>query len=210
MKLISTFLDWDDVPMDASDQEIDNRRDPVVRCGGEPFEYHYEFEFNQLLSFIVDPRRSLVRKVQAKLDEYVGGDWYASDFCFALLRSLGIEKEKVGMPEQMAFSAMLPNSVSRCLATSYRHICDFRNLYRNVSRVINNPFFYATPGASESRLLEICEECGFAFSVDMTKEIPPADVLAEEVALLVHVEDGDEAVEAAKKRLLPEVKHVLW
>ena len=209
MKIISAFDVDDDTPMDASDQEIDNRLDPVVRCGGEPFEYHYEFEFNQLLSFIVDPRRSLVRKVQAKIEEYEAGDWYASDFRYALLRSLGIEQPNVGMAEQMAFLSMLPRSVSRCLATSYRHLCDFRNSYRHVSRVINNPFFYASPGSSESSLLEICEERGFSFSVDLTKEIPAPEVLAEEVSLLMHVAEGEDAVAAAKMRLLPEVAVVL-
>ena len=34
MKIISAFDVDDDMPMDASDQEIDNRLDPVVRCGG--------------------------------------------------------------------------------------------------------------------------------------------------------------------------------
>lgn len=209
MKIISAFDVDDDMPMDASDQEIDNRLDPVVRCGGEPFEYHYEFDRYQLVSFIVDPRRSLVRKVQAKIDEYDDDDWYASDFSYALLRSLGIMKSNVGMAEQMAFLSMLPRSVSRCLATSYRHLCDFRKSYRNVSRVINNPFFYASPGSSESSLLEICEEYGFSFSVDLTKEISDPEVLAEEVALLMHVEEGEEAVAAAKMRLLPEVALVL-
>lgn len=209
MKIISAFDVDDDMPMDASDQEIDNRLDPVVRCGGEPFEYHYEFDCYHLVSFIVDPRRSLVRKVQAKIEEYEAGDWYASDFSYALLRSLGIEKPNVGMAEQMAFLSMLPRSVSRCLATSYRHLCDFRNSYRNVSRVINNPFFYASPGSSESSLLEICEERGFSFSVDLTKEIPAPEVLAEEVSLLMHVEEGENAVAAAKMRLLPEVAVVL-
>ena len=44
---------------------------------------------------------------------------------------------------------------------------------------------------------------------DQEKEIPAPEVLAEEVSLLMHVEEGENAVAVAKMRLLPEVAVVL-
>ena len=58
--------------LDDEDKWIDNRTESVVRIGGEAFESHFEPEWG-IESFIVDPRRSLVRPVYARVCECAEG-----------------------------------------------------------------------------------------------------------------------------------------
>ena len=197
-----TFWDYDD-------KWMDNRNEPVVRIGGEVFESHYEPEYNCYESYIVDPRRSLCRAVYARVSEYEAGAWQIADFLTCLLEDIGLRTNSVTRASQVAFWTMFPHGVNRHLEKSYLRICDFNARHFDLPRVINNPFFYAEPNAAETRLLEIAQDSGCTYAIDLVNEAASAEILAREIALLNHIHEGDAAVESAYGIILPQIGDVL-
>ena len=88
-------------------------------------------------------------------------------------------------------------------------ICDFNVRHCDVPRVINNPFFYTDPNAAESRLLEIAQDSGCTYAIDLANEVASVGTLAREIARLNHIHEGDAAVESAYGIILPQVADVL-
>ena len=194
---------------DCDDKWMDNRNEPVVRIGDEVFECHYEPECNCHESYIVDPRRSLCRAVYARVSEFETGAWPIADFLICLLADIGLCVSSVTRALQVAFWTMFPHGVNWHLEKSYLRICDFNAKHCDVPRVINNPFFYADPNASETRLLEIVQDSGCTYAIDLANEAASAETLAREIALLNHIHEGDATVESAYGRILLQIAGVL-
>ncbi len=209
MKIIN-HIEEDRCPvlLDDEDKWIDNRLEPVVRIGGEPFESHFEPECG-IESFIVDPRRSLVRSVYARVDEYAEGAWQVADFLVQLIQDLGFDTECPDKAKQGAFWTMMPFGVSRHLEKSWLRIACYNARHTDVLRVINNPFYYADPNTSESRLMEIAHDGGCAYAVDPANPHESAETLSQEIALLNHIHEGDAAVAEAYLRIIEQVRMAL-
>ena len=75
--------------------------------------------------------------------------------------------------------------------------------------MVNNPFFYADPHTSESRLLEIAHDGGCAYAVDLANPYESAETLSKEIALLNHIHEGDAAVAEAYQRIIEQVQMTL-
>ena len=209
MKIIN-HIEEDRCPvlLDDEDKWIDNRMEPIVRVGGEPFESHFEPEFG-VESFIVDPRRSLVRPVYARVDEYAEGAWQVADFLVQLIQDLGFNTECPDKAKQVAFWTMMPFGVSRHLEKSWLHIACYNARHPEVLRVINNPFYYADSNTSESRLLEIAHDGVCSYAVDLANPCESAETLSQEIALLNHIHEGDAAVAEAYLRIIEQVRMAL-
>ncbi len=195
---------WDD-----EDKWIDNRNEPVVRIGGEVFESHYSPEECYYESYIADPRRSFCRPVYENAEDYEPGDWQTADFFIHLVMDVGLIACSSRMARQVAFWTMFPAFVEPHLSLSYLCNCDFKVRHLDVPRVINNPFFHADPGASETRLLEIAQDSGCTYAIDLANEAASAETLAREIALLNHIHEGDATVESAYGRILLQIAGVL-
>ena len=210
MMRIINHIEKDIAPvfLDDEDKWIDNRTESVVRIGGEAFESHFEPEWG-IESFIVDPRRSLVRPVYARVCECAEGAWQVADFLSQLILDLGLDTECPDKAQQVAFWTMMPFGVSRHLTKSWLHIACYNERHPEVLRVVNNPFFYADPHTSESRLLEIAHDGGCAYAVDLANPYESAETLSKEIALLNHIHEGDAAVAEAYQRIIEQVQMTL-
>ena len=118
MKIIS-HIEEDGCPvlLDDGDKWIDNRMEPIVRVGGEPFESHYESECH-LETYIADPQRSFVKPLYLMSDKWGDGAWWVADFIACFLLDLGFNLSHSTKAMNVAFWTMLPEGVSRHLSMS--------------------------------------------------------------------------------------------
>ena len=191
---------------------MDNRNEPIVRCGGDVYGSIFDPECS-VECYVADPRRSFARQIYNVIDQYPFGseNWPLVDFLVTLLVDLGFDLERPSFGQQVAFWTMFPFGVSQHIATSYMKICGFNDNHRKVSRVVNNPFFRCDTNVPETCLLEICEHADLCFAVDMREEIPPAVEVANEIAMLCHIHEGSEVTEAARKEIVERLFEVgLW
>ena len=194
---------WDD-----DDKWMDNRNEPIVRIGGKVYESHYESDCH-LETYIADPRRSFVKPLYLKFDEWADGAGWLADFLACFLLDLGFDLVHPTKAMIVAFWTMFPEEVSRNLSMSWWRIACFNPRHCDVPRVINNPFFYSDSNAAETRLLEIAQDGGCTYAIDLANETASAETLAREIALLNHIHEGDAAVEAAYGMILPQIADVL-
>ena len=194
--------------LDDDEKWLDNRMEPIVRIGGEVFESHYEDEC-QLETYIADPRRSFVKPLYQESEKWTEGAWQIADFLTCFLIDLGFNLERPSKAMIVAFWTMFPEGVSRHLSMSWRRIACFNAHHCDVPRVINNPFFFCDTNAAETRLLQIAEDAGCTYVVDLANPYERAETLTREIALLNHIHEGDTVVSAAYNRLLPQITDVL-
>ena len=190
--------------LDDDEKWLDNRLEPIVRIGGEPFESHYESEFH-IETYIADPRRSFVKPLYQMSDKWVDGAWWVADFLACFLLDLGFNLSNPTKAMSVAFWTMFPEGVSRHLSVSWRRIACFNRCHCEMPRVINNPFFYCDSNVAEKRLLQIVEDAGCTYAVDLANPYENAEALAREIALLNHIHEGDAAVGFAYGIILPQI-----
>lgn len=170
-----------------SDCVLDNTREPIVRDGREAFESHYPIEWCYPVFHRIDPSRSFGKPLLALLDRDCDSvsKWPTCDILQTLLVDLGLDD--VRHPDEnalIAFRSMFPIGVADCLAESYLKRSAFLKPCQDAARVVNNPFFYGFPNASERRLVEIAEIGGVRYALDRTKVVADPVVLADEVTML--------------------------
>ena len=209
MKIIN-HIEEDSNPgfLDDDEKWLDNRNEPIVRIGGEVFESHFAPE-ESLGTYIADPQRSFLRPLYHVVDKWREGAWQVAEFIVCLLLDLGFNLAHPTKAMIVAFWTMFPEGVSSHLSMSWRRIACFNTRHRGILRVINNPFFYCDPNAAETRLLQIAEDSGCTYAVDLANPCASAETLALEIALLNHIHEGDTAVEAAHSMMLPQIVDVL-
>ena len=189
---------------------MDNRSEPVVRIGGEPFECRYEFDSYEISNFICDPSRSFVRQVYAAQDKVVPEFWSFTGFVEHLAKALGLKVDNSpGNAMIVAYWTMFPHFLSLSEVKRRMEHSAYNNQVKGMTRVINNPFFYCDSNAAETRLLQIAEDCGCNYAVDLVNPYETAETLAREIALLNHIHEGDAAMEAAYGIILPQIADVL-
>ena len=193
---------------DADDKWMDNRNEPVVRIGGEVYESHYESDCH-LETYIADPRRSFVKPLYLELDKWVDGAGWLADFLACFLLDLGFDLVHPTKAMIVAFWTMFPRFLSFVEFKRWMGHSAYNNQVKEMPRVINNPFFYSDSNAAETRLLEIAQDGGFTYAIDLAKESASAETLAREIARLNHIHEGDAAVESAYGIILPQVADVL-
>ena len=209
MRIINhTEADANPAFLDDDEKWMDNRNEPIVRVGGEVYESHYESECH-LETYVADPRRSFVEPLYLNSSKWVDGAWWVTDFLACLFLDLGFGLAHPTKAMIIAFWTMFPEGVSRHLYNSWRRIACFNHRHCDVPRVINNPFFYTDTNAAETRLLEIAQDSGCTYAIDLANEAASAETLAREIALLNHIHEGDVAVESAYGKILPQIADVL-
>ena len=207
---VVTYIDGDadPNPWDMEGKWIDNREEPIVRIGGEVFECRFNPECGAE-SFICDPRRSLVRPVFNALQQYAPGRFETADFLFYLMMALGFDLKNLDYATMMAFQSMFPRVASEHLWLSYKKIGNFNKCHADAMRVINNPFFYLEANAGEKRLLEIAEDCGLRFAVDLACAIPSVENLAKEIVLLNRIAEGADSMSDTYENLVQTIGNIL-
>ena len=213
MKVIRYYYEMTEDPPDdnwwgdrGDDFIMDNRQEPIVRIGGEPFECRYDFDYYEIANFICDPSRSFVRQVSAASEKEVSMFWSFDCFVVYLAKALGHKMDNSpGNAMLASYWTMFP----RFLSSSEFDCGAYNNQAKGMARVINNPFFYCDPNAAETRLLQIAEDCGCSYAVDLANPYEDAETLAREIALLNHIHKGDAAVAAAYSKILPQISDIL-
>ena len=217
MKVIRHYIEMSEDPPDdnwwgnrGDGFIMDNRDEPVVRIGGEPFECRYDFDYYQIANFICDPTRSLVCQVYAATDKVVADFWSFTGFVEHLAKALGLRIDNCpGNAMIVAYWTMFPRFLSFAEFRRWMGYCAYNNQVKEMPRVINNPFFYTDPNAAETRLLEIAQDSGCTYAIDLANEAASAETLAREIALLNHIHEGDASVESAHGRILLQIADVL-
>lgn len=209
MKIINHIKeDTNPIFLDNAEKWLDNRQEPIVRIGGEVFESHYESECH-LETYIADPRRSFVKPLYLASEKWADGAWQIADFLACFFLDLGLNLECPTKAMGSAFWTMFPECVSRHLFKSWRRNACFNVRYCEIPRVINNPFFYSAPNASETRLLQIAEDSGCTYAVDLANPYGNTETLAREIALLNHIHEGDSSIESTYNTILTQIADVL-
>lgn len=200
------------VYLEAWDENwFDNRAQPIVRHGGEVFQVHFKPEIRMEI-FTVDPRRSMVEPLWKAVDENDNPSVAVDDFLACFVSDIGLLPDRsctASQAAQVAFHTMLPDVVAKRLAQSWMRLSCFLPQHRDIVRVVNNPFFYADAHVSEKQLLEIAQDSGCTYAVDRSVEIPSAEMLAHEIAIVNHIQDGKVAIAKAECEILQQVKLAL-
>lgn len=188
-------------PDETLEPALDNTREPIIRCGDEPFTSYYEIEYYYLECHIIDPSRSLA----APLVDYVDGArqsnhiWPWCDVLHHLIIDLGIPTLPTLRAKRMFFHTLFPRGTSDFLSTA--HGQSYAMGESNLARVLNHPLFYANPNFSEKRLVTIATELGVHFALDRAKIIPSPTTLAREIALLCYGLEAPDRVLPTQTRL---------
>ena len=185
-QIIHTDCEGRPCPTDDDDCMIGNLSSPVIRTGDEPFNSFYAVEYGYYCHSEIDPSRSYVNALLKITDERCSpeNNWPASDAIHFLLGDLGFACEHLTKPDLVAFWTMFPKGLSGFLSMPYMKLRSFNHPHGEVTRVLNNPWFYKDANAPEKRLVEIANLDGFRFALDRACYIAPPDVLARELALL--------------------------
>ena len=108
MKIINHIEeDVNPIFLDADEKWLDDRQEPIVRIGGEPFESHYESEFH-IETYIADPRRSFVKPLCQMSDKWVDGAWWVADSLACFLLDFGFNLSNPTKAMSVAFWTMFP------------------------------------------------------------------------------------------------------
>ena len=86
---------YDGAPVESiyDDCFLDNRQEPVVRIGGEPFKSCYDIEWGCSRLHIIDPSRSLAAPILEILDWDNGEpNWMTYDCLSRLIADMGINR----------------------------------------------------------------------------------------------------------------------
>ena len=217
MKVIRYYNEVTEEPLDDNwwgDRQdgfiMDNRNEPVVRVGGEPFEFRYDYDYCQWAHFICDPSRSFVRQVYAARDMNMADFWSFAQFVDNLARALGyIMDDFPGNAMIASFWTMFPFFLALPDFKERMYCKAYNNQVTGIVRVLNNPFFYCSSNVSDSRLVEIAQDVGFTYAVDLANPCGSAEALAREIALLNHIHEGDATVAEVYDRLLPQIADVV-
>ena len=178
---------------------LDNRKEPIVRKGGNLFLNEFEIEDSFWRSHLVDPSRSLVSPVLKHMDWGDGEPNWSICACLSvLIADMGIDRWHPVLSDQVAYWTMFPDGVAEALSNSFMKDSSLLAKHGDVVRVLNNPFFYKDPNANERRLVEIAEDNGLRFALDRISVIPPPETLAREIALLNHGIRDPENVESVR------------
>ena len=182
--------------------EVDNRTQPIIRKGGEPFKSCYDLEWCYHVCHVIDPARSLAIPVLNLMDwKSTGISWAVCDRLYVLIPDMGISRRKLSREDIVAFWTMFPGAVAEALSESVANDESLLEKYSDVVRVLNNPFFYKDRNASEHRLVEIAEDNGLRFALDRISVIPSPEVLAREIALLNYGGRNPQNVESAQSNI---------
>ena len=175
-------------PQRVDDCFLDNLNEPIIRKGDIPFKSYFAVEWCYYCYNAIDPMRSFVNTIALAMTERAGdsNNWPANDAIHILLRDLGFDDANLTKADLVAFWTMFPIGVSEFLSEPYMKLCRYNNPHEEVIRVINNPWFYKDPNASDRRLLEIAEVGGFRYAVDRACFIATPEVLGNELALLTY------------------------
>ena len=152
---------YDGIPDESwyDDCFLDNRNEPVVRKGGEPFKSCYDIEWCYHISHVVDPSRSLAEPIVRLFDGQLVSDphWSTCDCLSVLIADLGIERRQPTREDRIAFWTLFPDGAAEALSCCYMKDSRFLGKHADTVRVLNNPFFHKDPNANEKRLVEIAE-----------------------------------------------------
>ena len=203
---VFVYPGYDSPPDEAAydDCILDNRSAPVIRKGGEPFKTCYPVEWSYFVNHVIDPSRSLAKPV---LDLLLASDgeprfvWPFCDYLSQLVWDLGCHGRPPARTALLFFHTVFPCGTAECLAESYLKNRHYLERHADAVRVLNNPWFHKDRNANERRLVEIAEDNGLRFALDRIAVIPPADVLAREIALLDHGFRDPQNVEPVRARL---------
>lgn len=187
MKLI--FHNGEDGGQDElgyGDPVLDNREEPVLRAGGEPFKSCCNTECGYYVCHVVDPSRSLAKPVvdwvEGKTEE---PSWVTYDTLSCLVADMDIRRRDPAWGDIVAFHTLFPAGTADVFANSYAKDSTFQPKHNGAVRVLNNPWYHKNPNANERRLVEIAEEGGVRWALDRTRLIPTPEALAREIALLL-------------------------
>lgn len=165
---------------------MDNLSAAVVRSGDEPFKSYYDVEIGYHCYSAIDPARSFCETLIKVVDERcsANNNWPASDAIWTLMGDLKFDRTHLNKADLIAFWTMFPKGVSGFLSLPYMRLTYFNNPYGDIVRVLNNPWFYRDPNASEKRLVEIAKVDNFHYALDRAAFIASPVVLAKEISLL--------------------------
>ncbi len=184
------------------DPEVDNRAQPIIRKGCEPFKSCYDIEWGYHVCHVVNPSRSLAKPVADLLDGNIGEPhWTVCDMLSVLIADMGINRRHPSREDAVAFWTMFPDGVAEALSNSYMKDCSLVAKHGDYVRVLNNPFFYKDRNANEHRLVEIAEDNGLNFALDRIAVIPSPETLAREIALLNHGFRDTKSMESVREKL---------
>lgn len=185
--------------------ELDNTREPIIRCGDEPFTSYYEVEYYCPMRHIIDPSRSLAAPLADYLAEPCTHErlWPWCDVLHHLFVDLGIPALPTLQAKRMLFHTLFPRGTSDFLASAYGQ--SYAMGESNLARVLNNPLFYANPNFSEKRLVDIATVSGVHFALDRAMVIPTPAILAREIALLCYGLEAPDRVLPAQTQLTPTI-----
>ena len=185
------------------DPEVDNRTQPIIRMGSEPFKSCYDLEWCYHVCHVIDPARSLAIPVLNMMDwKSTGVSWSVCDMLYVLISDMGINGRNLSRTDIVAFWTMFPGAVAEALSESVANDESLLERYGDVVRVLNNPFFHKDRNATERRLVEIAEDNGLRFALDRISVIPTPEVLAREIALLNYgVREPPDVIDAVRERL---------
>lgn len=180
---------------------LDNTREPIIRCGEEPFTSYYEVEYYDPMCHVIDPSRSLAAPLVDYIAEPYRSDclWPWCDVLHHLIVDLGIPTLPTLRAKRMFFHTLFPRGTSDFLSTA--HGQSYAMGESNLARVLNHPLFYANPNSSEKRLVTIATELGVHFALDRAKIIPSPTILAREIALLCYGLEAPDRVLPTQTRL---------
>ena len=185
------------------DPEVDNRTQPMIRKGSEPFKSCYDLEWCYHVCHVIDPSRSFVIPVLNMMDwKRTGVSWSVCDMLYVLISDMGIDGRNLSRENIVAFWTMFPGAVAEALSESVANDESLLERYGDVVRVLNNPFFYKDRNATERRLVEIAEDNGLHFALDRISVIPSPEVLAREIALLNYgAREPPDVIDAVREKL---------
>ena len=182
--------------------DLDNRIEPIIRCGGEPFKSCYDLDEFFYRCQIVDPRRSVAGTVIGFIADGLVDDlgWEECSMLAHLAFDLGIAFNRPSLESDVAFWTMFPDGVAEAHTNRWKEP-KLLAKHREAVRVLNNPFFHKDPNANERRLVEIAEDNGLRFALDRIDVLPQPAALAREIALLNHGLRDPENVEMVREKL---------
>lgn len=151
-----------------------------------------------------------MHQVYAAQNKVVSAFWSFTGFVEHLAKALGLKIDNLpGNAMIAAYWTTFPRFLSFSDFKRWMEHSVYNNQVKEMTRVINNPFFYCDPNAAETRLLQIAEDCGCSYAVDLVNPYEEAETLAREIALLNHIHGGDAAVSAAYDKILPQISGAL-
>ena len=191
------------------DPDFDNRLEPIIRTGGDPFKSCYDIEWCYHVCHVIDPARSLAASVINLMDgNYRDPHWDICDILSVLIVDMGINRRHLSSKDAIAFWTMFPDGVAEALANRWSW-SGLLAKHGDAVRVLNNPFFHKDPNANERRLVEIAEDNGLRFALDRISVIPPPETLAREIALLNHGLRDPGNIEPVRARLAASIAETM-